>query len=145
VKGRTLGMSLAAAILAVTLTGCVETLVATGVLVGGSATGLFLSGANEDIDAPFPKVVAATSVTLEEIGDRIIEKTVEIDSAKFVSRFNDGAKITITLSRESASDTYAKVWVGFWGDRTASQTILRQINDNIKKTSDASVKLQAAK
>jgi len=146
VKRRSAGVLVTMGALLMTLTGCtiglVEGLVAGGVVAGGAATGLYLSGERDTLGAPLEQVYEAADLALQEIGDGIVEAQADASHATLSSRFKDGARISVKLKAVSSSATKTKVWVGLFGDTPRSKVVLQKIREKlrtVKESRDAAI------
>lgn len=129
------GIVAAMALTVCALTGCTAFWVTGGIavatLVSGSAVGYHMSAVRETIGAPLPDVRDAAVVTLQELGDRVVEDTGDAASAEIKGRFADGTTVEIYLSAYSETATRVGIRVGVAGNRSRGQWLLREIVSRI--------------
>ena len=130
---RRIVMALTLAGLMTVVTGCSVVWLATGVVAGGAAVGLYTSGAEEVMGYTLAQVKPVSVAMLEEVGDGVIEE-VEEDATfvKYEGRLEDGATVTVKLSALSESATRVKIWVGITGDRSRAQLLLAKMRKRLK-------------
>ena len=115
------------------VTGCGAAWLATGIVAGGAAMGLYTSGATEVVGWTIEEVKQVSLETLDEVGDEVIaEPEEDAASARYESRFEDGDTITIKLKALSESATRVRIWVAITGDRERSRLILDKIRARLR-------------
>lgn len=130
---RRMAITLTLAGLMTVVTGCSVAWLATGVVAGGAAVGLYTSGAEEVVGWTLAEVKQVSLAMLEEVGDNVIEAPEEDATfVRYEGRLEDGATITIKLTALSVSATRVKIWVGITGDRSRSLLLLAKMRERLK-------------
>jgi len=111
----------------------VATGVVSGLVAGGSAVGIYTSGAEEVVGWTLEDVKQATLATVKEVSDEVVETPEETATfVKYKTRFADGATLTVKLEAVSDSATRIKIWVGMLGGRARPRLILDEIRNRLK-------------
>lgn len=136
-KARTLATALTMGMLATALTGCIGLWIGGGALAGGAATGAYLSGDREVVEASLNRMRKATALTLDRLGYGVVEEDAGADYARFKTLFKDGARITVKLKAVSPEATKVRVWVGVFGTPSRSAHVLSEIKRELGKVKGA--------
>lgn len=108
-------------------TGCVAIVAGAA---GGAGTAFWLEGKiRDEVKAPIPKVVSATTSALKSMRFEITKTTVKDEVAQIKSKYADGRVVWIDIKKLTQDSSQIEIRVGARGDKAASTKIL----DKIKK------------
>jgi len=112
-------------LLTATVSGC-----ATGAAeTGGTAAYVWYTGTLEtNIRHPLDRVEAASRTALEKLDLVAIDSAVDGLEGKLTARMASGSKVTVKLKALDLSSTGVSVRVGTFGDKAASEQIMRYID-----------------
>lgn len=105
--------------------GCVALLAGAA---GGAGTAVWLTGKMvEEVNAPYDKMVSSTKSVLASMQLPITSETRVKDVTQIRSTYTDGRKVWIDVRALSATTSKVEVRVGVFGDKTASDILLKKI------------------
>jgi hypothetical protein len=111
------------------LYGCVAILFGT---VGGAGTAVWLSGKLvQQVQAPYDKTIEAAKTALKSMNLEIAKEAKAHEVTQIRSYYTDGRKIWIDIRPVSETSTGIEVRVGVFGDRIASDVVLKKITSNL--------------
>ncbi len=106
-------------------TGCVAVVAGAA---GGAGTAFWLEGKIKDeVKAPIPKVVKATTDALKSMRLQITKTTVKDDVAQIKAEYTDKRVVWIDIKKLAQDSSQIEVRVGMKGDKEASTKILERI------------------
>jgi len=118
---RTLVLAL---LLSATFSGCT-----TGSAGTGESAYVWYKGSLETVfQHPLDKVAAATRTALEKLDLVAIDSAVDGLEGKLSARMASGSKVTVKLKALDLASTNVSVRVGTFGDKAASEQIIRYID-----------------
>ena len=105
--------------------GCVALLASAA---GTAGTAFWLEGKiRQEVNAPLPKVVEATTSALKAMHLSITKTTVKDEVAQIMGEYSDERTIWIDVHRISEKSSRIEIRVGAKGDKEASRKILDRI------------------
>lgn len=123
-----LGLILAAATLAASLTGCVA-------VVAGAAGASTVAYVRGELDSPlnanYDTSVKAVNRAIKQLEFALIDEHHDALTAYFTARTAGDKKIEITVVKVSDDTSKVKIRIGFFGDQSLSMTILNKIKSNL--------------
>ena len=116
--------------------GCgAETLIATGVVAGGTGAGTYVyvnGGLQSDFKHSYDIVWSACEKTMAEMRALNVQPYKEIGQGQISALIND-EKVRFDVRYKERNVTTVTIRVGVFGNKTASQLLHDKISDNISK------------
>ncbi|MFA5304905.1 MAG: DUF3568 family protein [Candidatus Omnitrophota bacterium] len=112
-------------VLLLNFTGCVAVVAGAA---GGAGTAFWLEGKiKEEVKAPIPKVVKATTSALKSMRLEITKTTVKDEVAQIKAEYTDKRVVWIDIKKLTQDSSQIEIRVGMKGDKEASTKILERI------------------
>ena len=107
------------------LCGCFTLIAGT---IGGAGTAGWLSGKFvQQVNIPYDGVIEGSKAALKSMTLVVSRETKASDVAQIRSHYMDGRKIWIDIHPITATSTRIEIRVGAFGDKTASDRVLKKI------------------
>lgn len=111
--------------LLLSLYGCIAILAGAA---GGASTAVWLSGKMvQQVNAPYERTVDGAKTALKYMGLELTRESKAKDVDQIRSRYADGRKIWIDVRPVTATSSRIEVRVGLFGDKAASDSLLKKI------------------